>query len=89
MAGSWRHIVTKSGKFCGTRHIENLGDAYEALEECYGMIQWLADHIAFQHGPSAISVDRAEREDVIRQARANYKDGLDIGGTAKKRIFGE
>lgn len=43
MAGSYAHIVNEQGQFVGTRFIENLGDAYEALEECYGMIWQLAD----------------------------------------------
>lgn len=43
MAGSYRHITTKSGKFRGTELLDNMGDAYEALEECFGMIQLLAD----------------------------------------------
>lgn len=43
MAGSYSHITTKKGKFRGISLIDNLGDAYEALEECFGMIQVLAD----------------------------------------------
>ena len=41
MAGSYQHIVNGDGSFRGTELLENLGDAYEALEECYEMIQWL------------------------------------------------
>ena len=41
MAGSYRHIVTKDNKFKGVKNIDNLGDAYEALEECYEFIQIL------------------------------------------------
>lgn len=42
MAGSWGHIVDDEGRFIGVELIENLGDAWEVLEECYGMVHWLA-----------------------------------------------
>ncbi len=42
MAGSYRHIANAKNEFIGTDLIDNLGDAYEALEECYDMIQWLS-----------------------------------------------
>jgi len=41
MAGSYSHIVRGDGSFRGVDLIDDLGDAYEALEECYDMIQWL------------------------------------------------
>ena len=41
MAGSYRHITKGDGSFYGVELIDNLGDAYEALEECYEMIQYL------------------------------------------------
>lgn len=41
MAGSYRHITNADGSFRGADLIDNLGDAYEALEECYDMIQQL------------------------------------------------
>ena len=42
MAGSYRHITDSNGDFIGVNLIDNLGDAHEALEECYEMIQWLS-----------------------------------------------
>lgn len=43
MAGSYQHITDHdTGAFIGTELLDNLGDAYEALEECYGMIWYLA-----------------------------------------------
>ena len=42
MAGSYKHIINRDGEFTGTELIDNLGDAYEALEECYDMIQYLS-----------------------------------------------
>ena len=41
MAGSYRHIADDNNEFRGTDLLDNLGDAYEALEECYLMIAWL------------------------------------------------
>jgi hypothetical protein len=42
MAGSFSHIVTKRGRF-NMRLIENMGDAHEALEECFNIIALLVD----------------------------------------------
>lgn len=41
MAGSYRHITDKDNKFLGVDYLDNLGDAYEALEECHAMIEYL------------------------------------------------
>jgi hypothetical protein len=80
-------MTTKSGKlrnnesFCGM--IENLGDAYEAAEECYGMIWWLASEMARE-----TMTPFPERDDVlvmIREAEAHYKDGLALGGVQRSR----
>ena len=42
MAGSLAHIVGSDGRFTMDL-IENLGDAWEALEECYGIIIALSE----------------------------------------------
>jgi hypothetical protein len=42
MAGSFNHLVDEDGKF-KFDSIENLGDAYEACEQCFYIIQHLAD----------------------------------------------
>ena len=42
MAGSYRHVVNERGEFIGIDLIDNLGDAHEALEEMYDMIQHLS-----------------------------------------------
>lgn len=41
MAGSLNHIVGSDGRF-RMDLIENLGDAHEALEECYALIHLLS-----------------------------------------------
>jgi hypothetical protein len=44
MAGSFQHCIKKDGSFDETLDsIENLGDAYEALEEMYDMIVYLTE----------------------------------------------
>lgn len=64
MAGSYKHVVTKTGKLRSNESliqmIENLGDAYEAIEEMYGMIWYLADGDA----------------EAVERARLGYKSGL-------------
>ena len=42
MAGSYKHIVDNENKFIGIDLIDNLGDAYEALEECHALIRILS-----------------------------------------------
>jgi len=102
MAGSFQHMTTKSGKLRSnesfTGMIGNLGDAYEAAEECYGMIWFLAEQLV-----DALSRDQPPREvaylldaefyttrsrrdrvrQVVRLAGEKYKDGLQLGGVQK------
>ncbi|MBW2097160.1 MAG: hypothetical protein JRI80_20080 [Deltaproteobacteria bacterium] len=42
MAGSYEHLVGNDGSF-DMSTIENLGDAHEALEECFALINELVD----------------------------------------------
>lgn len=74
MAGSYSHITDdETGRFIGIDLIDNLGDAYEALEECYGMIQYLAQMFA------VIPLSGGAKG-LIEEARQHYKAGLRIGG---------
>jgi hypothetical protein len=43
MAGSYRHIVDENNNFRGLELIDDLGDAYEALEECWHIINILSE----------------------------------------------
>jgi hypothetical protein len=63
MAGSYKHIVDENGAFRGVELLDHLGDAYEALQECYGMIMFLAFG----------DLKRVE------QARQHYEEGLELG----------
>lgn len=87
MAGSWEHMVTGRGKLRNNENfadmIENLGDAYEAAEECFGMVWWLAAQLTEARGPGRPSRDQVLA--VIRQAQEHYLDGLDSGGVQRSR----
>lgn len=88
MAGSWEHMVTREGRllnnenFCGM--IENLGDAYEAAEECFGMVWWLAGQLADIEDPVGQPA-RGQVLAIVRQAQESYRDGLRLGGAQKAR----
>lgn len=83
MAGSYQHMISRSGRllgnerFCGM--IENLGDAYEAAEECYGMIWHLASLVVRQQGRAP---ERRALLEVIEEATRNHKAGLKLGGVS-------
>jgi len=67
MAGSYSHATTDDGKLCAPGEsmsiaTENQGDAYETIEEMYGMIWFLADG-------DAVAVERA---------RQNWKRGIRV-----------
>ena len=42
MGGGYIHLTDSDNNFIGTDTIENLGDASEALEECYEIIKELS-----------------------------------------------
>lgn len=62
--------------------IENGGDAYEAAEECYGMIWYLAAMMATDLNWTELTgpPSRAQVLGVIAEAVAHHKDGLELGG---------
>lgn len=64
MAGSYGHCVDDSGRlfnpFDLSQMIENGGDVYEAVEQLFGMVWYLA-------GGDAATVERS---------RVNYRQGL-------------
>lgn len=88
MAGSWNHMTSRTGKLLSntnfTGMVENLGDAYETAEECYGMVWWLADRVAGLLDPTPDGPPREFVRDIVKQAEANYQDGLKIGGVQRE-----
>jgi hypothetical protein len=78
MAGSWNHITDNEQRLRYDDHtIENLGDAIEAFEECYGMVWWLAARLVEARGYSAD--DLTAIRNVIEDAQSNYGDGVRLG----------
>jgi hypothetical protein len=62
--------------------LENDGDYREALEQCYGMVWWLADRFGTFLWDPEPTEDRPSREFVkslIDQAQENYRDGVERG----------
>jgi hypothetical protein len=66
MAGSYNHAVDDEGRLRNWRNMtiatETQGDAYETIEEMYGMVWFLA-----QGDP-----------DVVEDARRHYQDGIEF-----------
>ena len=91
MAGSWRHMTMDDGRFRDNESfcdmIENLGDAYEAAEECYGMIWYLAAMMATDLNWTTLTEfpSREQVLAVIAEAEERYKDGLELGGVHPPR----
>lgn len=79
MAGSYNHAVDKTtGKLlnneqCVSMAAETGGDAYETIEEMYGMIWFLAHRIDVLGPHPSTSAQTAE---IVEEARQSYKDGL-------------
>lgn len=80
MAGSYYHCIDfRTGQLLSNERmvqrgalIENLGDAYEAIEEMYGMIWWLATQ-GVALGDSSFTP-----ADLVELARQNCQDGLKL-----------
>lgn len=79
MAGSYKHCVTDAGKLrkgdSFTDLIENLGDAWEAIEEMYGMIWLLASE-------QSTTADLAV---IVEDARTRYKEGMALSPGVSER----
>ena len=72
MAGSYSHCIDKNGRLLDAEKLsdmlENGGDVYEAIEEMFGMIWWLAQGNAVN----------------ILLAHDNYKQGLRLALNATR-----
>lgn len=84
MAGSYNHVTTRTGNLRDNdsfvQMIENLGDAYEAVEEMYGMIWWLASRAVSYPEEAPLAVEDACK---------NYKEGLKIAKNTPHKRRGE
>ena len=88
MAGSYNHVTKDDGslrqpaRVLGMLEANGCGDVYEAIEEMYGMIWYLADNLM------AESIGTLDKEDELRaryveDARRNYKWGLNVSPTKR------
>jgi hypothetical protein len=72
MAGSYEHCVNAVGQLYPPEalaaQLENGGDVYEAVQEMYGMIWWLAAHMETD-GPESTA-------DLVVEAQRRYRVGL-------------
>jgi hypothetical protein len=74
MAGSYNHVVTDKGKLrnpqqvCGMLETRS-GDVYEAVEEMYGMIWWLAGRLS--SGNPLVTP-----KEWVEMARLDYSAGI-------------
>ena len=75
MAGSYSHATTDDGRLRNTESMgiatETQGDAYETIEEMYGMIWFLAARITPHEDPEVMAA-------LVENARVNYKRGLEL-----------
>lgn len=82
MAGSYKHVVTKSGKLRTPEKIaamlETKGDVYEAVEEMYGMIWELADSLHYYEQDRTMA-------DIVEHARKNYERGIEDFSPGKQK----
>lgn len=77
MAGSYGHVTDDEGRLLSNEDVvsmlENGGDVYEAVEEMYGMIWWLAYTLAEERGEPTMQVQR----NLVESARVDYLDGIE------------
>lgn len=88
MAGSYNHVVTNKGNLASNRDVvgmlENGGDVFEAVEEMFGMIWWLAAELVNQGRIDLIAIEEdptrrfEEIKAAVEKARQNYKEGLEF-----------
>lgn len=91
MAGSYDHIVTDQGNLRSNERVvsslETGSDVFEAIEEMYGMIWYLAKGwvglglFPSEGGHEAMVAYCDQVKRVVAQSQTNYKEGLGISKT--------
>lgn len=80
MAGSYNHIIDKDGGLSKGRDVLDMldtgGDVFEAIEELYGMIWYLAQQ-------SILSETYSTTKDAVEDSRIFYQEGLRISPTKR------
>jgi hypothetical protein len=86
MAGSYNHVVKEDGNLESNEAVVDMletgGDVFEAVEEMYGMIWWLARSLRACQMMNR--VDAAQEKDIVELAQLNYKRGLEIAKEVNK-----
>lgn len=77
MAGSFNHIVNRDGGF-GLDLIENLGDAAEALEECYRLIYVLSSGNTASIRDACQKLNIVDPWDVDEDGNSKHKMYVDL-----------
>lgn len=81
MAGSYNHVIDDNGNLISPyemdQMLENAGDVFEAVEEMYGMIWWLAE--------KAVKTDMLSPESLVEQACQQYTIGLALAKRNKNK----
>lgn len=88
MAGSYNHVVEKDGGLSSNKRVvgmlENGGDVFEAVEEMYGMIWYLAyTKTADRDYPMTAGMRATEMVKLVEEARVYYKTGLVVSPTKR------
>jgi hypothetical protein len=83
MAGSYLHVVGDDGALLSNERVngmlENGGDVFEAVEEMYGMIWFLASALSGTYPHNMLGSPDA----IVEEARKNYKIGLAVSPTQR------
>lgn len=96
MAGSYNHCVEKpSGKLLINRQLQGMleccsGDVYEAIQEMYGMIWWMAEQLTLGNRPDyGLPGGNWTKAEWVERARQQYKYGLDVSPGIDGRLEDE
>lgn len=89
MAGSYNHVVEDDGSLASNETVagmlENGGDVFEAVEQMYGMIWYLAERLNANLPAGAPAFRDLDRLDLVEEARKNYQQGLRWSPTDRYR----
>lgn len=84
MAGSYSHCVGDDGKLLPPEELCSMlectsGDVYEAIEEMYGMIWYLAENYARSLEEAQGEPEGTHStEGMVEDARKQYRDGITV-----------
>lgn len=80
MAGSYGHVIEEDGSLSENEVVagmlENGGDIFEAVEQMYGMIWYLAERLNANLPAGAPAFRHLDRLALVEEAQKHYKQGL-------------